>query len=106
MSDWGIDILFFFLVIAGTLGITWWASRRTKSIESFYAADRSIRGWQNGFAIAGDFMSAATFLGIMGLFFVFGFDAFIYILVPPVAFCILIFLIADRLRNLGRYTFF
>lgn len=105
MNGWGIDILFFFLVIAGTLGITWWASRRTKSIESFYAANRSIKGWQNGLAIAGDFMSAATFLGIVGLFFSFGFDAFIYILVPPFAFCILIFLIADRLRNLGRYTF-
>jgi cation/acetate symporter len=105
MSGWGVDILFFFLVIAGTLGITWWAASRTSTRESFYAADRSIKGWQNGLAIAGDFMSAATFLGIMGLFFIAGFDAVIYIIVPPVAFCLLIFLIADRLRNLGRYTF-
>ncbi|MCH8860994.1 MAG: cation/acetate symporter ActP [Proteobacteria bacterium] len=105
MSVLGPDILFFFLVIAGTLGITYWAARRTKSRESFYTADRSIKGWQNGLAIAGDFMSAATFLGIVGLFSISGFDAFIYILVPPFAFAILIFLIADRLRNLGRYTF-
>lgn len=105
MNGWGVDILFFFLVIAGTLGITYWAAQRTSSRESFYAADRSIKGWQNGLAIAGDFMSAATFLGIMGLFFAVGYDAVIYIVVPPVAFCLLIFLIADRLRNLGRYTF-
>lgn len=105
MSNWGVDILFFFLVIAFTLGITWWAARRTNTKESFYAADRSVSGLQNGFAISGDFMSAATFLGIMGLFFAVGFDAVMYIIIPPAAFCILIFLIADRLRNLGRYTF-
>lgn len=100
-----VEILFFFLIIAATLAITYWAARRTNTADSFYAANRSIKGWQNGFAIAGDFMSAALLLGISGLFYSFGFDAIIYILVPPAAFGILLFLIADRLRNLGRYTF-
>ena len=63
----GIAIAMFLLFIALTLGITWWAAKRTQSTEQFYAAGRSVSAWQNGFALAGDYMSAASFLGIAGL---------------------------------------
>ena len=70
---------FFFLVFIGiTLGITWWAARRTRTTEQFYAAGRSISAGQNGFALAGDYMSAASFLGIAGLVSTTGFDGLIY----------------------------
>lgn len=98
-------IVFFFVVVAVTLGITYWAAKRTRSADEFYAAGSRITGPQNGMAIAGDFMSAATFLGITGLFFTVGFDSIIYILAPPLGFSIMLYLVADRLRNLGRYTF-
>lgn len=98
-------IIYFLLVIAATLGITYWAAKRTRSADEFYAAGSRITGPQNGLAIAGDFMSAATFLGMTGLFFSAGFDVIIYMLAPSVAFSIMLFLVADRLRNLGRYTF-
>lgn len=101
----GVAISSFLAVIALTLGITYWAAKRTRTAHQFYAAGSSIRGWQNGFAIAGDFMSAATFLGLTGLFFTIGFDSIIYILCPPVAYAVIAFLLADRLRNLGRFTF-
>ncbi len=101
----GVAISSFFVVIALTLGITYWAAKRTRTAHEFYAAGSSIKGWQNGFAIAGDFMSAATFLGLTGLFFSIGFDSIIYILCPPVAYAIISFLLADRLRNLGKFTF-
>jgi cation/acetate symporter len=67
-------ISFFFVFIALTLGITWWAARRTKTTEDFFAAGRAISGRQNGFALAGDYMSAASFLGIAGLVSLSGFD--------------------------------
>ncbi len=101
----GAAISSFFVVIAFTLGITYWAARRTRTAHEFYAAGSSIKGWQNGFAIAGDFMSAATFLGLTALFFSIGFDSIIYILCPPVAYAILTFVLADRLRSLGKFTF-
>lgn len=101
----GIAISSFLVVIALTLGITFWAAKRTRTAHEFYAAGSSIKGWQNGFAIAGDFMSAATFLGLTGLFFTIGFDSIIYILCPPVAYAVIAFLLADRLRNLGKFTF-
>ncbi len=101
----GAAISSFFVVIALTLGITYWAARRTRTAHEFYAAGSSIKGWQNGFAIAGDFMSAATFLGLTALFFSIGFDSIIYILCPPVAYAIITFVLADRLRNLGKFTF-
>jgi len=101
----GVAITSFLAVIAVTLGITYWAARRTRTAHQFYAAGSSIKGWQNGFAIAGDFMSAATFLGLTGLFFTIGFDSIIYILCPPVAYAVIAFLLADRLRNLGKFTF-
>ncbi|MEE8370930.1 MAG: cation acetate symporter, partial [Sphingomonadales bacterium] len=98
-------IIFFLAVIGATLAITYWAAKRTRSAADFYAAGSRITGGQNGLAIAGDFMSAATFLGITALFFAVGFDAALYLLPPSVAFSVLLFLIAGRLKKLGRYTF-
>ncbi len=98
-------IVMFLTIVMVSLIVTYWAAGRTRTADDFYAAGRSITGFQNGLAIAGDFMSAATFLGITGLFFVFGFDASIYQLAPVVAFPCLLFLMAERLHNLGRYTF-
>jgi len=95
----------FFSVIVLTLFITWRAARRTHTAHEFYAAGSRIKGWHNGLAIAGDFMSAATFLGITALFFSFGFDSIIYILCPPASYAVFVCLMADRLRNLGRFTF-
>src|SRR5215212_129948 len=98
-------MVFFFVFIAITLGITFWAARRTKTTEHFYAAGRSITAGQNGFALAGDYMSAASFLGIAGLVSTSGFDGLIYSTGWLVGWPIVLFLIAEPLRNLGRYTF-
>jgi cation/acetate symporter len=95
----------FFLFVSTTLGITWWAARRTTSTEHFYAAGRSVTGLQNGLALAGDYMSAASFLGIAGLVSLSGFDGLIYSIGFLVGWPIVMFLIAEPLRNLGRYTF-
>jgi cation/acetate symporter len=100
-----IALFFFFLFLAITLGITWWAARRTRTAEHFYAAGRSVTAWQNGFALAGDFMSAASFLGIAGLVSLTGFDGLIYSAGWLVGWPIVLFLIAEPLRNLGKYTF-
>ena len=100
-----VAMAFFFLFIAITLGITWWAARRTKSTEQFYAAGRGITAAQNGFALAGDYMSAASFLGIAGLVSTTGFDGLIYSTGWLVGWPIVLFLIAEPLRNLGKYTF-
>lgn len=97
--------VFFFVFLAITIGITWWAARRTRTAEHFYAAGRSITAWQNGFALAGDFMSAASFLGIAGLVSLTGFDGLIYSAGWLVGWPIVLFLIAEPLRNLGKYTF-
>src|SRR5215208_4704440 len=94
----------FGIVVAITLGITYWASKRTKTATQFWAAGRGITGVQNGFAIAGDYMSAASFLGIAGLIFLFGFDGFLYSVGFLVAFLILLFLLAERMRNSGKFT--
>jgi cation/acetate symporter len=101
----GVAILFFFGFVAITLAITWWAARRTKSTEHFYAAGRSVTGLQNGLALAGDYMSAASFLGIAGLVALSGFDGLIYSIGFLVGWPVVMFLIAEPLRNLGRYTF-
>ncbi len=100
-----IAVTFFFLFIAVSMGVTVWASRRTRSTEHFYAAGRSITGLQNGLALAGDYMSAASFLGIAGLVATSGFDGLIYSIGFLVGWPIVTFLIAEPLRNLGRYTF-
>src|ERR1043165_7546601 len=100
-----IALVFFFGFLAITLGITGWAARRTKTAEHFYAAGRSVTAWQNGFALAGDFMSAASFLGIAGLVSLTGFDGLIYSTGWLVGWPVVLFLIAEPLRNLGKYTF-
>src|SRR5205814_7202909 len=88
-----------------TLVITWWAAKRTRSAKEFYAAGRSVTGFQNGLALAGDYMSAASFLGIAGLVSLKGFDGLIYSVGWLVGWPIVLFLIAEPLRNLGKYTF-
>jgi cation/acetate symporter len=100
-----IALAFFFGFIAVTLGITYWAARRTRTTEEFYAAGRTISAGQNGFALAGDYMSAASFLGIAGLVSTTGFDGLIYSTGWLVGWPVVLFLIAEPLRNLGKYTF-
>lgn len=98
-------VTLFLIFVASTLIITYWAARRTHSAKDFYAAGAGITPVQNGLAIAGDYMSAASFLGISGLVFASGFDGLIYSVGFLVGWPIILFLIAERLRNLGRYTF-
>jgi cation/acetate symporter len=98
-------VFWFLLFVAGTLAITFWAARRTRSTEHFYAAGRTVTGLQNGLALAGDYMSAASFLGIAGLVSLSGFDGLIYSIGFLVGWPVVMFLIAEPLRNLGRYTF-
>ena len=100
-----LAILFFFVFITATLGITYWAAKRTKTTAHFYAAGGGITGFQNGLALAGDYMSAASFLGIAGLVAMNGFDGLIYSTGWLVGWPIILFLIAEPLRNLGKYTF-
>ncbi len=100
-----LAIAFFFAFVVSSLGITYWAARRTKSTEAFYTAGGNISGFQNGLALAGDFMSAASFLGIAGLVALNGFDGLIYSIGFLVGWPIVMFLIAEPLRNLGKYTF-
>src|SRR3954470_24255875 len=100
-----IAMAFFFLFISITLAITYWAAKRTRTTEQFYAAGRTISAGQNGFALAGDYMSAASFLGIAGLVSTTGFDGLIYSTGWLVGWPVVLFLIAEPLRNLGRYTF-
>jgi cation/acetate symporter len=98
-------IAMFLVFVLFTLGITKWAASRTKSAADFYAAGGGITGFQNGLAIAGDYMSAASFLGISGLVFTSGYDGLIYSVGWLVGWPVILFLIAERLRNLGKYTF-
>ncbi|MDU6433475.1 MAG: cation/acetate symporter ActP [Pantoea sp.] len=98
-------IIMFVVFVAATLGITWWASKRTRSRSDYYTAGGNITGFQNGLAMAGDFMSAASFLGISALVYTSGYDGLIYSLGFLVGWPMILFLIAERLRNLGRYTF-
>jgi cation/acetate symporter len=100
-----VAMFFFFLFIAITLGITYWAAQKTRTTEDFYAAGRTITAGQNGFALAGDYMSAASFLGIAGLVSTTGFDGLIYSTGWLVGWPVVLFLIAEPLRNLGKYTF-
>ena len=98
-------IIMFLIFVALTLYITYWASKRVRSRSDYYTAGGNITGFQNGLAIAGDFMSAASFLGISALVYTSGYDGLIYSLGFLVGWPIILFLIAERLRNLGRYTF-
>src|SRR4030088_40805 len=92
------------VIVAITLGITIWAARQTRTTVQFYAAGRKIKGWQNGLAIAGDYMSAASFLGIAGLIAFNGYDGFMYSVGWLVAYLTVLFLIAQPMRNTGKYT--
>ncbi len=94
----------FCIIVAITLYVTYWAAKRTRTTTDFYAAGRSIRGWQNGIAIAGDYMSAASFLGIAGLIALFGYDGFLYSVGWLVAYLVVLLIVAEPLRNSGRYT--
>nr|WP_294866696.1 cation acetate symporter [uncultured Pseudogulbenkiania sp.] len=98
-------IIMFFLFVAFTMGITYWAARRTRSASDFYTAGGGISGFQNGLAIAGDYMSAASFLGISAMVFDKGFDGLIYSIGFLVGWPVILFLVAERLRNLGKFTF-
>lgn len=98
-------IVIFLMFVAATLAISYWAAKRTQSSREFYTAGGNIGGLQNGTAIAGDFMSAASFLGISGLMFGFGFDALVLGIGAFAGWPIMLFLLARRVRNLGSYTF-
>ena len=101
-TDWTAVAMFFFFV-AVTFGITYWAAMRTKTAAHFYAAGGGITGLQNGLAIAGDYMSAASFLGISAFVYAWGYDGLIYSVGWLVGWPIVTFLIAEPLRNLGKY---
>ncbi|MBI5558099.1 MAG: cation acetate symporter, partial [Deltaproteobacteria bacterium] len=99
------SIAFFLIIVAITLAITYWASKKTKSAKEFYAAGRSVSAFQNGLALSGDYMSAASFLGIAGMVALKGYDGMIYAVGWLVGWPALMFLIAEPLRNLGKFTF-
>jgi cation/acetate symporter len=98
-------IAMFLLFVSSTLLITWWAAKRTHSRKDFYAAGGGLPAWQNGVAISGDFMSAATFLGISSAIYFSGLDALTLVVGALGGWPIILFLISERLRNLGKYTF-
>ncbi|MBV8618679.1 MAG: cation acetate symporter, partial [Curvibacter sp.] len=103
-TNWTAIILFA-IFVAGTLWITKWAAAKTKSAASFYNAGGGITGFQNGLAIAGDYMSAASFLGISAMVMGAGYDGLIYSIGFLVGWPMITFLMAERLRNLGKFTF-
>ncbi len=98
-------IIMFCIFVAMTMGITYWAASRTKSTADFYTAGGGITGFQNGLAIAGDYMSAATLLGLTAMVYSQGYDGYIYMLAFFAGWPIILFLMAERLRNLGKFTF-
>jgi cation/acetate symporter len=100
-----VSIIFFFVFIVATLYITYLAALRSRTAAQYYTAGRSVTGWQNGLALAGDYMSAASFLGIAGLVSLKGYDGLIYSIGFLVGWPIIMFLIAEPLRNLGKFTF-
>src|SRR3954463_6004513 len=97
-------LIMFGIIVLITLGITFWASRRNKTTTEFYAAGRQISGLQNGIAVAGDYMSAASFLGIAGLIAFNGYDGFMYSVGWLVAYLTVLLIVAEPLRNAGKYT--
>jgi cation/acetate symporter len=99
-----LTIILFLIFVAITLAITIWASRQTKTATDFYAGGRQFSGFQNGMAIGGDYMSAASFLGIAGIIALFGYDGFLYSIGFLVAWLVALLLVAEYLRNSGRYT--
>ena len=98
------SLIMFLVFIAITLVITYWAARRSSGASAYFAAGRRITGWQNGIAVAGDYMSAASFLGIAGIIAFFGFDGFMYSVGWLVAYLTVLLIVAEPLRNAGKYT--
>src|SRR6202166_4994411 len=99
-----IPLIMFLVFIAITLGITYWASKRSAGGSAYFAASRQIKGWQNGIAVAGDYMSAASFLGIAGIIAFQGYDGFLFSVGWLVAYLTVLLVIAEPLRNAGKYT--
>src|SRR5258707_8625497 len=99
-----ISLFMFLVFIAITLGITYWASKRSSGSSAYFAAGRQIKGWQNGIAVAGDYMSAASFLGIAGIIAFQGYDGFMFSVGWLVAYLTVLLVVAEPLRNAGRYT--
>jgi cation/acetate symporter len=99
-----ITLAIFLVILLITVGITYWAAKRTATTSDFYAADSKLTASQNGFALAGDWCSAAAFLGFAGLTALYGMDGALYALGPLLAFCTVLFLIAEPMRNTGKYT--
>jgi cation/acetate symporter len=100
-----LSIAFFFVFMGLTLFITYWAAKRTSTTDHFFAAGGQITAWQNGWALAGDFLSAAALLGIAGIITSNGFDGMIYSIGWLVGWPIILFLIVEPLRNVGKFTF-
>lgn len=94
----------FLAFVAATLVITWWSARKSSGASAYFAAGRRITGWQNGLAVAGDYMSAASFLGIAGMIATSGYDGFMYSVGFLVAYLTVLLVVAEPLRNLGKYT--
>ena len=99
-----LTLVLFLAFIAVTLGITYWAAKRSSGAGAYFAAGRRISAWQNGVAVAGDYMSAASFLGIAGLIAFFGYDGFMYSVGWLVAYLTVLLVVAEPLRNAGKYT--
>ena len=99
-----VPLGFFLLFVALTLVITFWAARRSSGSSAYFAAGRRITGWQNGIAVAGDYMSAAIFLGIAGMIAFQGYDGFMYSVGFLVAYLTVLLIVAEPLRNTGKYT--
>src|SRR6266850_2045612 len=99
-----ISLFMFLVFIAITLGITYWASKRSSGASAYFAASRQIKGWQNGIAVAGDYMSAASFLGIAGIIAFQGYDGFMFSVGWLVAYLTVLLVVAEPLRNAGKYT--
>ncbi|MGN5456676.1 MAG: cation acetate symporter [Candidatus Kurthia intestinigallinarum] len=99
-----IGISFFVAIVGLTLFVTYLASKKNNSAADFYTAGGGLTGWQNGIAIAGDYLSAASFLGIAGAIALFGFDGFFYSLGYLVAYLVVLYIVAEPLRNLGKFT--
>ena len=104
MSSQTLTAVLFLAVVAITVGITFWASRQGSGTTDFYAGGRNFSGFQNGMAVSGDYMSAASFLGISGLIALNGYDGFLYSIGFLVAWLVALLLVAELLRNSGRYT--
>ena len=101
----GNTALWMFLAfVAATLVITYFSARKSSGASAYFAAGRRITGWQNGLAVAGDYMSAASFLGIAGMIAMNGYDGFLYSVGFLVAYLTVLFLVAEPLRNTGKYT--